>query len=314
MRRLSVFLAIAVALGLLVAGCDFLEFSNGPEGPPVVEVTASDHTTFELSAGEISSGWTTFRFVNETHAVHFVVLEKMPVVDGEQKTVADSKAEVVPVFQNVMDDINGKDPSFPDAGFELPEWYSDVVFVGGPGLTSPGATSRTTVNLDPGTYVVECYVKAEDGVFHSTEDMIEGLTVTESTSGVEPPQPSLQLDISSDNGITVDGEIDRPGAHTIAVDFDDQTAYSHFLGHDVHLVRLGEDADMAELATWMNWAAPGGLAEPAPSGVEFIGGTQDMPGGSTTYMSVNLESGDYAWIAEVPNPDEKGMLKTFTVE
>jgi hypothetical protein len=314
MDRPRVVLAIAVALGLLVAGCDFLESSDGSEGPPVIEVTASDHTTFELSTSEISSGWTTVQFANETHAVHFVVLEKMPVVDGEQKTVADSKAEVVPVFQNVMDDINGKDPSFPDAGFELPEWYSDVVFVGGPGLTSPGATSRTTVNLDPGTYVVECYVKTEDGVFHSTEDMIEGLTVTESTSGVEPPQSSLQLGISSDNGITVDGEIDRPGAHTIAVDFDDQTTYSHFLGHDVHLVRLGEDADMAELAAWMNWAAPGGLAEPAPSGVEFIGGTQDMPGGSTTYMSANLESGDYAWIAEVPNPDEKGMLKAFTVE
>jgi hypothetical protein len=280
----------------------------------VVEVTASDHTAFDISDSEIPSGWTTFRFANETHAVHFVVLEKMPVVDGEQKTVADSKAEVVPVFQNVMDDINGKEPTFPDAGFQLPEWYSDVVFVGGPGLTSPETTSQTTVNLEPGTYVVECYVKTEDGVFHSTEDMIEGLTVTESTNGAEPPQSSLQLGISSDNGISLDGEISEPGQHTIAVDFDDQTAYAHFLGHDVHLVRLGEDADMEELGTWMNWAAPGGLAEPAPSGVEFIGGAQDMPGGSTTYVSADLESGDYAWIAEVPSPDEKGMVKTFSVE
>jgi hypothetical protein len=144
--------------------------------------------------------------------------------------------------------------------------------------------------------------------------MIEGLTVTESTNGAEPPQSSLQLGISSDNGISLDGEMSEPGQHTIAVDFDDQTAYAHFLGHDVHLVRLGEDADMEELGTWMNWAAPGGLAEPAPSGVEFIGGAQDMPGGSTTYVSADLESGDYAWIAEVPSPDEKGMVKTFSVE
>jgi hypothetical protein len=314
MYKSNVLLTVAVALGLLLAGCDSSGSSNEPDGPPVVEVTASSHTSFDISASEIPSGWTTFQFVNETHAVHFVVLEKMPVVDGEQKTVEDSKAEVVPVFQNVMDDINEKNPSFPDAGFQLPEWYSNVVFVGGPGLTSPETTSRTTVNLDPGTYVVECYVKTEDGVFHSTEDMIEGLTVTESTNGAEPPQSSLQLGISSNNGISVDGEITEPGAHTIAVDFDDQTAYAHFLGHDVHLVRLSDDADMEELATWMNWAAPGGLAEPTPSGVEFMGGAQDMPGGSTTYMSANLESGDYAWVAEVPNPDEKGMLKTFTVE
>ena len=314
MYKSNVFLTVALAFGLLLAGCDSSGSSNEPDGPPVVEVTASDHTSFDISASEISSGWTTFRFVNDTHAVHFVVLEKMPVVDGEQKTVADSKAEVVPVFQNVMDDINGKDPSFPDAGFQLPEWYSDVVFVGGPGLTSPETTSRTTVNLDPGTYVVECYVKTADGVFHSTEDMIEGLTVTESTNGAEPPRSSLQLGISSDNGISLNGAIGEPGQHTIAVDFNDQTAYAHFLGHDVHLVRLGEDADMEALRAWMNWAAPGGLAEPAPSGVEFIGGAQDMPGGSTTYVSATLESGDYAWIAEVPKPDEKGMLKTFTVE
>jgi hypothetical protein len=238
----------------------------------------------------------------------------MPVVDGEQKTVEDSKAEVVPVFQNVMDDINGKDPSFPDAGGQLPAWYSDVVFVGGPGLTSPGTTSRTTVNLAPGTYVVECYVKSEEGVFHSTEDMIAGLTVTESTNGADPPQSSLRLGLSSDDGISVDGDLPGPGAHTVAVDFDDQTAYSHFLGHDVHLVRLGEDADTEALRAWMNWATPGGLAEPAPSGVEFVGGTQDMPGGSTTYVEARLEPGNYAWIAEVPSPDEKDMLRTFTVE
>jgi hypothetical protein len=314
MYRLNVFFAVAVALGLLLAGCDSSGSMNEPDGPPVVEVTASDHTSLDISASEIPSGWTTFRFANETHAPHFVVLEKMPVVDGEQKTVEDSKAKVVPVFQNIMDDINGKDPSFPDAGFELPEWYSDVVFVGGPGLTSPETTSRTTVNLEPGTYVVECYVKTEDGVFHSTEDMIEGLTVTGSTNGAQPPQSSLQLAISSDSGISLNGEIDESGQHTIAVDFEDQTAYSHFLGHDVHLVRLSENADMEGLRAWMNWATPGGLAEPAPSGIEFIGGAQDMPGGSTTYVSANLESGDYAWIAEVPKPTEKGMLKTFTVE
>jgi hypothetical protein len=52
----------------------------------------------------------------------------------------------------------------------------------------------------------------------------------------------------------------------------------------------------------------------SPSGVEFVGGTQDMPGGSTTYVEARLEPGNYAWIAEVPSPDEKDMLRTFTVE
>jgi len=155
MYKLNVFFALAVAFGLILAGCDSGGINDPePEGPDVVEVSAvHDHEAgehlFDLATNEVPSGWTTFRFDNQGHQPHFLILEKMPVVDGDQKTVEDSKAEVVPVFQNVMDDINGKEPSFPDAGFELPEWYSDVAFVGGPGITSADETSATTVNLEP---------------------------------------------------------------------------------------------------------------------------------------------------------------------
>lgn len=38
-----------------------------------------------------------------------------------------------------------------------------------------------------------------------------------------------------------------------------------------------------------------------------------MPAGSTAYLTVHLTPGHYAWIAEVPDPAAKGMLKTFTV-
>jgi hypothetical protein len=38
-----------------------------------------------------------------------------------------------------------------------------------------------------------------------------------------------------------------------------------------------------------------------------------MPAGETGYFTAALEPGRYAWIAEVPNPAEKGMLQPFTV-
>ena len=38
-----------------------------------------------------------------------------------------------------------------------------------------------------------------------------------------------------------------------------------------------------------------------------------MPAGATGYMIVTLEPGRYAWLAEVPGPDRKGMLHTFVV-
>jgi hypothetical protein len=80
----------------------------------------------------------------------------------------------------------------------------------------------------------------------------------------------------------------------------------------LHLVRLDDGTNMNALGAWMNWAAPGGLAGEAPA--TFLGGAQDMPGGSTTYLNVDLQAGQYAWIAEVPDPAGKSMLKTFTVE
>ena len=38
-----------------------------------------------------------------------------------------------------------------------------------------------------------------------------------------------------------------------------------------------------------------------------------MPAGNTEYFTVTLEPGRYAWISEVANPFENGMLKVFTV-
>lgn len=103
----------------------------------------------------------------------------------------------------------------------------------------------------------------------------------------------------------------RPGLHTVAVHYDGQLVHGNLLGSDVHLVRLDDGADPADVAAWMDWTQPGGLAEPAPA--EFLGGLQDMPAGSTGYFTVLLQPGEYAWVAEVDDPASKGMLRTFSV-
>lgn len=45
----------------------------------------------------------------------------------------------------------------------VPEWFPAIQFVGGPGLVAPGLTSETTLDLGPGNYVLECYVKTAAG-------------------------------------------------------------------------------------------------------------------------------------------------------
>lgn len=278
--------------------------TSAPDAPNVVEVVARGLT---LEAPDsIQSGWTTFRFRNESPLTHFVLIDHLP----EGKTFEDTENEVIPVFQAGMDLINEGRPSEGFVEFErLPAWFSDVTFNGGPGLLAPGMTGETTVYLEPGTYVLECYVKTA-GRFHSADGMARQLIVIGEPSNAPEPTGTLELSLSA-NGIVMQGT-PAAGMHTVKVEFVDQMVHENFLGHDVHLVRLENDTDLDELATWMDWVNVPGLATPAPA--EFLGGTHDMPTGSVAYFTVDLSPGSYAWVAEVPNSVEKGMFVTFTVE
>lgn len=258
------------------------------------------------------SGWTTFRFSNESELIHFALVERLPAGIG----VAEQQEEVAPVFQQGMDLLAEGDTDAAMEKFaELPAWFGDIVFMGGPGLTSPGHTSEATVYLDPGTYLLECYVKT-GGIFHSYNPvadaygMVHEFTVTDQASQRREPTPTMRLTISAERGIEVDGE-PTPGTHIVAVRFEDQTVHENFVGHDVHLVRIGEDIDLEALGAWMDWSRPHGLETPAPA--EFLGGTNEMPAGTTAYFRASLQPGRYAWIAEVPTPADKNMLVAFDV-
>lgn len=312
--------ALVAALAIASTGCtspaaeagaperaapDRARADAGSQAPNRVDVTVTGHS-LELPE-TIPSGWTTFRLRNRSPEVHFGLVELLP----EGKTVEDSIAEVVPVFQDGMDLIEEGDP---EAGFaefaNLPEWYGELVFLGGPGLVAPGETAETTVYLEPGTYVMECYVKT-DGVFHTTHGMIDGFEVTDEASGAPEPTADVDVTVSSDGetgSLDIEGEF-RPGKQTIAVHFADQAVHGNVLGHDLHIARIEDDDELEALEDWMSWIT--GLEVPAPA--HFIGGTHEMPAGSTAYVDVVLKPGTYVLVSEVDAPDAKGLLETITV-
>lgn len=280
------------------------------ESAGVVEVTALG-TTF-VAPDSIASGWTTIRFSNQSEMTHFALIERMPEGQG----IESQQREVAPVFQDGLDLLLAGDVDGAMARFgELPEWFGGIVFLGGPGLTGPGQTSEATVHLDPGTYLLECYVKTA-GIFHSfnpdptSYGMVHELTVTDRMSGAKEPTADLRLSISSEAGIEMDGA-PVVGPQTVAVDYVDQTVHENFVGHDVHLVRLDDGVDVDALEEWMDWSRPGGLQTPAPA--VFLGGLNELPAGTTGYFTANLEPGRYAWIAEVPGSSAKGMFQPFDV-
>jgi hypothetical protein len=311
MKPIKIVMLLAVIAGVS-SGCS--ERDSAPSHPGgnlnVVEVTARG-LEFE-APDEIPSGWATFRLNNESGMIHFAVLQRLP----EGIALKDQQEQIAPVFQEGMDLLNaGESDAALEKFGELPEWFGQIVFKSGPGLISAGQTAETFVYLEPGTYLLECYVKT-NGIFHSYNSspsaygMVHELTVTEESSGAPEPRATLTITLSSERGIEIEEE-PTPGKHIVAVHFEDQKVHENFLGHDVHVVRLENDTDIEDLAIWMDWSQPTGLQTPAPA--EFLGGTQEMPAGETAYFTVHLEPGRYAWIAEVTSPAEKGMLKTFTV-
>lgn len=333
-RPISLVLIFTFVLScvMLLNACSETDTENQYEG--VVEVTAAHNAEenrhlFELSTNEIPSGWTTFEFNNASPYDHFFLIWKVP--EAGLEAVGDNESILDHWHQNITEPFQTAFNPYIDGEIEFGEftenligtisetapWFLDpgAQTMGGPGFTAASTTSETTVHLEPGQYIVECYVKNEEEVFHSSIGMLEHISVTEEASGIEEPEPTTQLTISSTEGIQFDNDLSE-GSHIVKIFFEDQTTYANLQGHNVQLVKLSDKDDenlLNNLSIWMDWRQPGSLVNRAPEGAEFMGGGMEMAGGETEYYHVDLEPGDYAWISEVPNAVDHNMLKTFTI-
>lgn len=255
------------------------------------------------------SGWKTIKYKNNSNETHFILFDKYP----EGKTIKDAEREVGPPFQEGMDLINaGEIEKASEAFGKLPEWFQEVEYKGGVGLISAKSTAQSTIYLEPGIYIIECYVKMPNGVFHNTEGMSKQIEVIKADSLKLDLIEDYIIGLDANEGIVFD-EVVSPGERTFKVEFGEQKLHENYVMSDVHLIWVDDGADISKLNSWMNWADPEGLQTPAPEGFKFLGGMQEMNKGGVGYFTVNLKSGNYALIAEVPDPQSKGLLKTFTV-
>lgn len=260
---------------------------------------------FKTDTKEIPSGWTTFRFTNASFATHFLIVEHFP----PGRSVADME-EAGPIFQEAMNLINAgkREEGLAKLG-DLPEWFKNFTMMGGPGLTNPGHTTETTVKLVPGNYSIECYIKNEEGKFHSAMGMVRELIVTDEQHMATPPVPSIEMSLTN-AGFGVKGKL-TPGKHIVAVHFNEENPPPY--GNDVHLAKLDKNTDITTVTRWMDWTQPDGFIstheQPAPA--TFLGGTHEMPMGNTAYFKIDLQPGRYAWISErsADNP----LYEEFTV-
>lgn len=306
----------------MILACQDKEKKDAEEKDEVSESTeqtkekSSDVITIVTNAMEFKtkdewkSGWKTVKYRNNSNETHFILFDKYP----EGKGLEDAEKEVGPPFQEGMDMINAGEFEKANVAFgKLPEWFQKVEFTGGVGLISPKSTAQSTFYLEPGTYIIECYVKMANGVFHNTQGMAKEIKVTQADSSDVGITADYTINIAANEGITFDERV-TPGEKIFKVNFGEQKVHENFVMHDVHLVWIDEGADISKLNSWMNWADPKGLQTPAPEGFRFLGGMQEMAQGGTGYFTADLRPGNYALIAEIPDPQTKGFLKTFSVK
>lgn len=165
-----------------------------------------------------------------------------------------------------------------------------VQYHGGTGLISPGQTAKSTIFLSPGLYVMECYVKAANGEWHTSHGMIKQIIVRDSSTSKAAPSPNSLITISGTDGI----QMANPpglGSQIMEVRFQDQMVYEHFVGHDVNLVRYEDDASLASLQYWLSWMNPTGLRTPAPEGFTFMGGMNNLGEGGKRIFRSGADSG-----------------------
>ena len=296
MKKINCLICISVLL-VIVISCSMPSTEN------IVEVTAKDFT-FEV-ADSIPSGWNTFRFTNTGHAEHFFLLNYIPDSISFQRYRNEASKPFEMIFDSLKAGVT-KEHAGGLLGTMLPAWYfTDVKPMGGTGIVSMHQTAQVTLNLNPGTYVMECYIK-EKGVFHTAFGMIRTITVTNEVSNTIEPKANFEMTLTNFK-YEFTGEV-KAGKNIVAVHFKEHSQYS--LGNDVHLVQLSDSTQMAEVIEWMDWMNVEGLQSPGPA--TFLGGTQEMPVGYTSYFTIDLKPGNYAWVAE--SAASKGMVHTFTVE
>lgn len=296
-------LIILFSLGVLIISCNTQ--SETDNTPPVVDVTARDYS-FHGVPDTLESGWTTFRLKNEGKEPHFILLDYPPEGRGMTDFINDVAQPFDSVWYKLRDGKIDKQQAGQLLGSNLPEWYFSNQQMGGTGMINPGKTAQTTLYLEPGTYVMECYVKTPEGEFHVSVGMAAEFYVSEDTTSAEPPEPNMEITLTNSE-IETEGTLSA-GEQTVAVHFKEHPEVG--LGNDIHLVKLAENTNIDSVKVWMDWMEVNGLAPPAPA--EFLGGTQEMPVGYTSYFTVEFEAGDYAWVTETVAASVRHS--TFTVE
>ncbi len=249
-----------------------------PSPVPVVTVKATEFAF--IAPATIAAGTTTFRLTNAGKQLHHVAVIRLT----QGKTPADYIAAM-------------KRPGPP------PAW---AVEVGGPNAAVPGGHADATMTLEPGQYVLACFIPSPgEQAPHLMKGMVKGLVVTPASTAGAAPAADVEMRMN-DYSFTLSRPL-TAGRHTVRV------SNLASQSHEFVLVRLAPGKSAADMAAWVESGMKG-----APPGMP-LGGTTQLARGRTVDVPMELAPGSYGLICFIPDAKDgkphsaHGMTQTFMV-
>ena len=249
--------------------------------PPVVTITAKDFS-YELP-DTIQAGLMTLKLVNQGPDLHHVQLLHL----GDGKTYAE-----------FADALKAMKPGTP-----LPTWAHELA---GPNTPVPGAEQSLITSLEPGNYVVICFIPGADHVPHAMKGMMKSLTVVPN-SGAVAAAPTADITVKmTDYAWEVTPAI-AAGKHLIKLENAAEQA------HEMFIAQLAPGKTAMDLAKWIE-------NQQGPPPGKPMGGISGMLKGGVVYLPVDLPAGEYGLFCFLPDKKdgklhiEHGMIKQITVQ
>jgi uncharacterized cupredoxin-like copper-binding protein len=253
---------------------------HNPTAKPTLVTIRTTEYNFSAPAN-IPAGTSRFRMENAGKQLHHVTIVRL----APGKTMADYVAAM-------------KKPGPP------PAWST---LVGGPNAAPPGQSSEATITLEPGNYILVCFVPSPgEQMPHVMKGMIKSLTVTPSSAAGIETASDINLDLS-DYAFTLSKPL-TAGHHVLRV------TNSAKQTHEFQLVKLAPGKSAKDVFDWVEAGMKG-----APPGMP-LGGGAPMDAGRTMVVPVDLVAGSYGLICFLPDAKDgkphavHGMTQTFAVK
>jgi hypothetical protein len=173
-----------------------------------------------------------------------------------------------------------------------------------------GATQSAVTELDPGSYLMLCFLEGPDGVAHVAKGMQAQFTVA--APAVEGSEPKYDFEIVGKD-FTFDVPAITSGEH--AIEFKNAGPQPH----EATLFKIADGKTAADVQAFLAANPPGKPASGPPPFADAGGASAIMPN-EATFPTINFTPGKYVLVCFVPDQTTGkphillGMFKDFEVK